>query len=79
MTLGKADIHSTGVGFLLFGYGYQHLYFKPRRENAQAPRTKEIKVLDYTQTPSCFLCPQCGTFVLPPGPVSGASRPDHQV
>ncbi len=75
MTLGKADINCTGLGFLMFGHGYQHLYFKPRRESRDAPRPKKVKVLDYQQAPSCFLCPKCGTFVLPPGPVSAVSRP----
>lgn len=57
MTLGKADINCTGLGFLMFGHGYQHLYFKPRRESRDAPRPKKVKVLDYQQAPSCFSVP----------------------
>lgn len=64
--MGRADIASTGMGFLLFGNAYQHLYFLPRRESRDAPKPKKVKVLDYTDTPPAFCCPACGTFVLPP-------------
>jgi DNA-directed RNA polymerase subunit RPC12/RpoP len=54
---GKASIHGTVGGFLLYGLSHENLYFKSESE-------MEIEVLGSNNTTPSMLCEDCGIVIL---------------
>lgn len=57
MISGQSRIHGTFGGFLIYGFSYENLYFKP-------DSGEEIKILGSTETSSALRCVKCGTVIL---------------
>ena len=60
MTPGTVDIHGNSLGFLLVGFSWQELYFKPE------PDAKAESILAPSETRYAFRCPACRLVVIRP-------------
>ena len=54
---GQATIHGTVVGFLVFGFSHQNLYFK-------TDTGEEIKILGSNKSTPAMRCENCGIVTL---------------
>lgn len=74
MVAGEARIHSTFLGFLLFGLSHEHLWFAP-----QDARNREARVLHSGERRIAWRCSDCDTTLIGPADVpldpASLSRP----
>jgi predicted RNA-binding Zn-ribbon protein involved in translation (DUF1610 family) len=64
MKTGRFVVEGTWARFLfIVGYSWQSLWFKP--DHREVGQKQKWMILDSNDSRAGFLCPQCGTVVMP--------------